>query len=171
MQPNIPLCQANDGTDIIPSEEAGGRQLVFRRDPSENRVDSRVHKATVHQNQVANYQANGGQNALHKPCDQSIHGTTSSLLVLASNALRDIQAASMDAFRVSYDHSHGNGRALVTVEQPVIGGGSFVDEDMIFDMPNVLANMAEGMLLSPPRLDFVSEETETGNSIYHDLWN
>ncbi|GJY69543.1 putative reverse transcriptase domain-containing protein [Tanacetum coccineum] len=34
--------------------------------------------------------------------------TTSSLHVLASNAPRDIQAAAMDAFRVGYDHSHGN---------------------------------------------------------------
>ncbi|GJU37916.1 hypothetical protein Tco_1186270 [Tanacetum coccineum] len=108
------------------------------------------------------------------------------LLVPTFNAPRDIQTAAacvavafgaaMDAFLVCYNHSHGNDRhghggAVVTFEQPVIGGGSFVDEDMIFNMPNVLANMAEGMLLSPPRLDFISEEMETGNSIYHELWN
>ncbi|GJU37910.1 hypothetical protein Tco_1186264 [Tanacetum coccineum] len=108
------------------------------------------------------------------------------MLVPASNAPRDIQTAAacvavaagaaMDAFLVCYNHSHGNdghghGGVVVTFEQPLIGGGLFVDEDMIFDMPNVLANMAEGMLLSPPRLDFISEEMETGNSIYHELWN
>ncbi|GJR39482.1 ethylene-responsive transcription factor ERF024 [Tanacetum coccineum] len=129
---------------------------------------------------VAALALKGGDAELNFP------NTASSLPVPASNAPRDIQAAAscaaaaagaaMDAFLVGYDHSHGNdghghGGAVVTVEQPLIGGGSFVDEDMIFDMPNVLANMAEGMLLSPPRLDFVSEETETGNSVYHDLWN
>ncbi|KAI3683859.1 hypothetical protein L1987_84374 [Smallanthus sonchifolius] len=117
--------------------------------------------------------------------DLNFPNSTSSLPVPASSAPRDIQAAAasaaaaagaaMDAFLAGNGHSHVHGHighGEVIVDQPlVIGGGAFVDEDLIFDMPNVLANMAEGMLLSPPRFDFVSEENATGNSMDNDLWS
>nr|GME18061.1 ethylene-responsive transcription factor ERF024-like [Ipomoea batatas] len=45
----------------------------------------------------------------------------------------------------------------------------FVDEDLIFDMPNVLVNMAEGMLLSPPRLDVAGDCDAAAAD--HNLWN
>ncbi|EYU35139.1 hypothetical protein MIMGU_mgv1a019198mg, partial [Erythranthe guttata] len=98
---------------------------------------------------VAALALKGGEAQLNFP------NSASSLPVPASTSPRDIQAAAasaaaaagaaVDAFRaqppevpVSLDNNID-----------VIDHG-FVDEDLIFDLPNVLANMAEGLLISPP---------------------
>ncbi|KVI07996.1 ethylene-responsive transcription factor ERF024-like [Cynara cardunculus var. scolymus] len=92
----------------------------------------------------------------------------SSLPVPASAASRDIQAAAASAAAAAgaamdaLVSCHGGG---VTAEPPAID--EFMDEDLIFNMPNLIIDMAEGMLLSPPRLDLITEETATD----HNLWN
>ncbi|KAL4560422.1 hypothetical protein LXL04_032573 [Taraxacum kok-saghyz] len=113
-----------------------------------------------------------------KDAELNFPNSASSLPVPASSSPRDIQeaaasaAAAMDAFLGAHGHGGGGGGGGVTVDQPLIGGGGYVDEDMIFNMPNVLANMAEGMLLSPPRVDFLNDETDGNYSLDHyDLWN
>ncbi|RWW00033.1 hypothetical protein GW17_00037033 [Ensete ventricosum] len=51
--------------------------------------------------------------------------------------------------------------------------GRYVDEEEIFDMPQLLVNMAEGMLISPPRLSPQgcedSPEASEGESLLH-VW-
>ncbi|KAG6781014.1 hypothetical protein POTOM_013894 [Populus tomentosa] len=51
------------------------------------------------------------------------------------------------------------------------GGEEFVDEEALFDMPNLLVDMAGGMLLSPPRItsspsDHDSQGTSDGESLW-----
>ncbi|XP_028768444.1 ethylene-responsive transcription factor ERF024-like [Neltuma alba] len=100
-----------------------------------------------------------------KDADLNFPDSASSLPVPASGSARDIQiaaasaAAAAGAARDALPVPNEQGNANVGAsEGQQYGGAEFVDEDLIFDLPNVLVNMAEGMLLTPPPLDF------TGNN-------
>ncbi|OEL32747.1 hypothetical protein BAE44_0006232 [Dichanthelium oligosanthes] len=60
-------------------------------------------------------------------------------------------------------------------QQQGIGSDEFMDEEAIFEMPQLLRNMAAGMMMSPPRLspdtsDESPDPSEAGESLwsYHD---
>lgn len=60
-------------------------------------------------------------------------------------------------------------------QQEIIGSDDFMDEEAIFEMPQLLRNMAAGMMMSPPRLspdtsDDSPDPSEAGESLwsYHD---
>ncbi|KAK7279505.1 hypothetical protein RJT34_24558 [Clitoria ternatea] len=110
-----------------------------------------------------------------KDAELNFPDSASSLPVPASLSAPDIQvaAASAAAAAGAAKDAIGN-QSNVSVAQEVQGGvnsNQFVDEDLIFDMPNVLLNMAEGMLLSPPPFDIGGETHSPDIEQEPNLWN
>ncbi|XP_052173334.1 ethylene-responsive transcription factor ERF024 [Diospyros lotus] len=106
--------------------------------------------------------------------------SASSLPVPASNSPRDIQeaaasaaaaaGAASDALFWSYNPLHVENNPTTQELSNLPASEEFVDEDLLFDMPNVLVNMAEGMLLSPPRLDVAGDDIAPENTADQNLW-
>ncbi|KAF8364775.1 hypothetical protein HHK36_033247 [Tetracentron sinense] len=54
---------------------------------------------------------------------------------------------------------------------PLMPREEFLDEEAIFDMPALLVNMAEGMLVSPPRINSLQCDDWPENSDGGSLWS
>ncbi|XP_031383004.1 ethylene-responsive transcription factor ERF024-like [Punica granatum] len=120
-----------------------------------------------------------------KEAELNFPGSASSLPMPASTSPRDIQAAAASAAAAAgaaRDALIRRGERDVqlpaestTSPAPVASEGhsnavanEFFDEELIFDMPNILMNMAEGMLLSPPRLDVGGDDSAAEST--DELW-
>ncbi|CAF1814501.1 unnamed protein product [Brassica oleracea] len=124
---------------------------------------------------VAALALKGTQTGLNFP------NSASSLPVPASMSPGDIQAAAASAaaaFGAARDaivvaNNSSVERSNVMMNGSYENTNGFMDEDLIFDMPNVVMNMAEGMLLSLPcqfTFDAASEADDyAGEDDY--LWN
>ncbi|XP_020230579.1 ethylene-responsive transcription factor ERF024 [Cajanus cajan] len=115
-----------------------------------------------------------------KNAELNFPDSASSLPVPASLSAHDIQVAAAaaaaaagaakDAMRTQAEDN--NVSAAQEKQTAVMSSNQFVDEDLIFDMPNVLINMAEGMLLSPPPFDIGGEPNTPENMEQEtSLWN
>lgn len=103
--------------------------------------------------------------------DLNFPNSASSLPLPASNSARDIQAAAAAAAAAAgaaADALSGVNKVDETNSSTV---NEFMDDELIFDMPNLLVNMAEGMLVSPPRLDLPGDDVGMGTADDHNLWN
>lgn len=121
-----------------------------------------------------------------KDAELNFPNSASSLPVPASGDPRDIQAAAaiaasavgaaVDTFVVGggVDRTTNPSSIMANpdnINPRVDDNSNFVDEDMLFDMPNILVNMAHGMLLSPPRMNVDSDHFDTDYSGDYNLWN
>ncbi|KAF5743562.1 ethylene-responsive transcription factor [Tripterygium wilfordii] len=91
----------------------------------------------------------------------------------ASTSANDIRAAAASAAASRLpkaDQNPGQGTTssssgMASTEQ------EFIDEEALLNEPKLLVDMAEGMLLSPPRINTGSSEDSPGNSDGESLWS
>jgi|UniRef100_A0A2N9FUQ7 hypothetical protein len=101
----------------------------------------------------------------------------------ASTSAVDIRAAAAtaaEAVRVRMALENSNQRVKQADEEEITdettsrtcSDDDFIDEEAILNMPSLLANMAEGMLMTPPRIQSKSSSDESGGDGGGDvLWS
>ncbi|KAG9459049.1 hypothetical protein H6P81_003557 [Aristolochia fimbriata] len=86
----------------------------------------------------------------------------------------DIQEAALAAAEMfrSSGSSTTRGGHRAALRGGSIGAGGYVDEEEVFNMPALLADMAKGMLLPPPRMEKDSDDDDdVDDQVDWSLWN
>ncbi|KAJ1398102.1 AP2/ERF domain superfamily [Sesbania bispinosa] len=129
---------------------------------------------------VAALALKGGEAVLNFP--DSVHKYP----IPASKSPADIRTAATAAAQLmkpddqSSNHNESNNDTVLLHHEPYHAGAGgypfseteFLDEEAIFSMPSLLVEMAEGMLLSPPRISPTQyDDNSPENSGGESLWN
>ncbi|XP_077247537.1 ethylene-responsive transcription factor ERF027-like [Tasmannia lanceolata] len=83
----------------------------------------------------------------------------------------DIRAAAAEAAASRIPTKPENEESTSILRQPGNDDTGFMDEEALYDMPKLLANMAEGMLVSPPWLGSPESDDSPDNSDGESLWS
>ncbi|KAL6349026.1 hypothetical protein AAG906_033682 [Vitis piasezkii] len=89
----------------------------------------------------------------------------------AAAAAAALKKAQTDDGSAAHSRREDDGRFDVHTNTNTTSEGEFVDEEALFDMPNLLVDMAEGMLVTPPRINVPSSPYTPENYDGDSLWS